>query len=456
MLEKFLYELESILGSKKIYREYRKRYAYARDYWPYMLYKEYMYRGIKYPYAVIAPESEEEVIQILNLASEYKVKIIPYGGGSGVLGGIYIDDDTVVLDLGRLNWIRWYDEYSRIIEVGPGVIQLELEEWLRKRGYTTRHYPQSLPNATIGGLISTRSIGQYSTGYGGIENLIKGIHIAIPNLGIVRIRPQPRRSVLIPIEKMFIGSEGMYGVVTDAYLEVFREPKFKQAFTKVTDSFKEAIKYAYKLVDARIYPELLRIFDEYETIFHFPGAGWGSIMIGCIEGYYRDYIDSKMSLVERILDGLDDEEYFWRWFETRNDVIKWIYELYKNGYGFETIEVSARWSGILDIYHAVREETLKLDGVDGASAHIGHFYNTGVGLYFTFIIRIENYTDIYFKLWDKVMKIVYKYGGGISHHHGVGYVRMNYIKLEYGEEGLKLLKMLKNMLDPNKVFRGFI
>ena len=118
MYSKFIDEVEEEIGSKNVYLDRRKLYAYCRDYWPYQLYNEAAGYHMRLPYAVLAPTSEKDVVKILELAVKYRVKIIPYSGGSGVLGGINLSGNEVVLDLGKLNWIRWYDEKSGIVEVG--------------------------------------------------------------------------------------------------------------------------------------------------------------------------------------------------------------------------------------------------------------------------------------------------------------------------------------------------
>jgi len=456
MIDRFLEEVEKRIGSDRVARDKQLVYAYGRDYWPLKLYEELIDHEITYPYAVVSPHTEDEVLEIVNIANEYRVRLVPYSGGSGVLGGILPKERDVVINLGRLNWIRWFDEKSRIIEVGSGVLMIELERWLNNRGYTLRHYPQSMPNAMIGGLVSTRSTGQYSTGYGGIENFVKGLHIVIPNTGLLKIPPLPRRSVLIPLENLFIGGEGIYGIVTNVYLEVTEKPNYRIGFAFKTESFKESIDKSYRIMRNRVYPELYRILDEYETIFHYPELGWGSLNIGCFEGYIEDILYHKLKYVEEVYNGENIEDYFWRWYKTRNDVIKWIYELYKNGLGFDTIEISSRWSNVLDIYQKVREKTLEINGVETVTGHIGHFYGSGVGLYFTFTLRLDKIREIYYKLWDTVLKTTHSLGGGISHHHGIGEIRMKYLTLEYGEEGLKTLEKIKNALDPNGILRKLI
>lgn len=453
MYDKFIEEVSREIGSENIYLDRRRLYPYSRDYWPYQLYNEVSGYKMMLPYAVIAPATEEDIVKVLELAGRYRVKIIPYSGGSGVLGGINLSGDEIVLDLGKLNWIRWYDEKSGIVEVGAGVLMIELEKWLNKHGYTSRHYPQSMPNAMIGGLIATKSTGQYSTGYGGIENLLLGMHVAVPSLGLLKISPLPRRSVLISLDKLFIGGEGLYGVITDAYLQVFKEPRYRRGFGFKTDSFKSSIDKSYKLIKSRVYPDLYRVFDEYETIINYPDIGWGSLSIGCIEGDDEKIVEDKLNYTSRIYEEDSNEEYFWRWFKERNDVIKWIYKLYENGLGFDTIEVSTRWSNLLEIYNTVRRRVLEIDGVETVTGHVGHFYNTGAGLYFTFTYRLDKFKGIYFRLWDKVLRTTNELGGGISHHHGIGEIRMKYVHLEYDEIGIMILKQIKKILDPENIMR---
>lgn len=425
---------------------------YGRDYWPLMVYGVSLGRGMAIPKGVAIPKNEGEVVKILNLASKYEVPVRVYGGGSGVLGGATPGDDEVILDLTKLNWIRWHDRRSRIIDVGSGTYMGEIERWLDNQGYTSRHYPQSIDVATIGGLISTLSSGQYSTGYGNIEDMVLGLHYVSPAIGLVKIKPNPRRSILPLLNSLVLGGEGSFGVVTRVYLGVYKKPKKVIKFAYITKDFGDSINRVYRIIEAGIYPQLLRVLDEYESMVTLGIREWGSVVLGVLEGGMASRQNIKY--IDRVLGNKLGEEVFDRWYSNRNKVIKYIYTMYRSGLGIETIELASPWSRILEVYNEVRSRVLEIDGVTTATAHIGHFYNNGVGIYFTFAIDLNKFSEAYRLLWETVEYIALKYDCSPLHHHGIGRIRGKYVKEYIGVEGANLLRLIKKTLDPNNVLRG--
>lgn len=118
------------------------------------------------------------------------------------------------------------------------------------------------------------------------------------------------------------------------------------------------------------------------------------------------------------------------------------------------MELGVSWSRVNTLYRDIRENIFNLEGVKGVTAHIGHFYPSGVGIYFTFTIDLARYEETYDPLWDTVMDIARRHGASISHHHGLGIHRLRYLKYEYGLEGFKLLKIIKDALDRGNILRG--
>ncbi|MEB3772578.1 MAG: FAD-binding oxidoreductase [Desulfurococcales archaeon] len=451
-LDKFFEEATGLLGSRWVLLSDWQRYPYSRDYWPILVYKELSGGRASLPSGVVLPGSEGEVVELLELAGRHGVQIVAYGGGSGVLGGAVPDKNWVVMDLSRLDWIDWYDEESGIVDVGAGVYLKTLEEWLNKQGKTLRHFPQSFPEAVIGGLISTRSIGQYSTGYGGIEDLVRGLNVAVPSVGLVRIKPSPRRSVLLPLEQMFIGGEGLYGVITRAYLSAYDLPECSEKVGWISASFKNSLGNARSIVRRRIPPDLFRVYDEKESPLHF-GVD-GSVSIGVVEGECN-VVEAKIEGIGKIVnaDPWEGAELADKWLSKRFNVISDLWKLYELGMGFETIEISVPWGSAYDLYDSSMKSLGKLDRVFFTGVHASHFYQSGVALYYTIAYSLENIGDTYNSIWDTLMGEVSKHSASISHHHGVGRMRAKYLEAEYGPSGTELLSKLKNCLDPTSILR---
>ena len=434
------------------------RAAYSRDYWPLAVLLEKMGVKPEPPLLVARPSSKEELVEVVEAAYQYRVPLVPYSGGSGVLGGALPRGQAVVVDLSRLNHYHWHDKDSMIVYAEAGTPLWELEEWLQKQGYSLRHYPQSYPEAQVGGLIATRSIGQYSGLYGGIEDMVLGVEVAVPRLGLVKTRPTPRRAVGPRLEELFIGSEGAYGVVAAAYLAAKKTPRAEAKLSFLFPSFREAIGFAKKLSQEMAPVAVMRVYDEWETALHFSRhtGGWGSIAILVVEHVYEGVVEAvaeeaKHSAREhsgRELGPGPVEE----WLSTRFAVTKSIKSLVEAGLWFDTIEVTLPWSRGLEAYKAMRERVLSVKGVVSFTAHASHFYPWGFCLYTTIVYQpggsAEEAKRLYNEVWAAVLEETARMGGSISHHHNIGLHRVQWLGLELGREGVELLRRVKKALDP--------
>ncbi|MEB2835882.1 MAG: FAD-binding oxidoreductase [Desulfurococcales archaeon] len=458
-LESFVEEARRIVGPRWVLVETWSLAGYAIDYWPLLVYRALrdprgaLSRG---PAAAVLPGSEEEVAALLEAAQRFGVRLAVYAGGSGVLGGAVPDEGWVVLDVARLDWVDWFDEEAGIVDAGAGAPLAEVEGWLNRRGWTLRHYPQSLPEARIGGLVATRSTGQYSTGYGGIEERVKGLHAAVPGVGLVRVKPSPRRSVLPPLEQLFTGSEGLLGVITRVYLEALPLPECELRVHWRPGSFREALGEARSLAQRRLAPDLYRIYDEQEAPVALGVEGPAAI--GVYEGpcrVARARLEAAAELISSRVEVEEGEGPASRWLRERFNVIASIARLLEIGLAFDTIEFSAPWGSAARVYEAARSAALSVEGVAYVGVHASHFYPSGVALYMTFAFDAGRLEEVYGAVWDRVMRAVSSAGGSISHHHGIGRMRLPYLKLELGEEGARLVARIKRALDPQGILRGF-
>ncbi len=448
----FLEEVKTLLGEDRIVTDPWLLIGYERDYWPLAVAMEYAGKwDPEPPKAAVLPADEGEVVQILNLARRHGIPMVPYAGGTGVLGGALPLKNSVVLDVSPLDKYGWYNKESMIIYAEAGVPLIDLEEWLNSQGYTLRHFPQSFPTALIGGLIATKSIGQYSTGYGGIEDIVLGLHVATYNYGLVRIPPVPRRSVLWSLKHLYIGSEGHIGIITKAYLQARRLPECSLPFSLRYNSFKEALYGTMKLVQQGTPPELLRVYDELESQSMLGESG--SLIIGVIEGPCNE-VDARISTIENLLGrGLDDSEPALRWLQERFNVIPKIRDLAMIGLAFDTVEVALPWSMAYSAYKETIEKLREQEGIVYASAHASHFYLSGAAVYYTIVFELEKLAFVYNKAWQIIEETTSRHGGTISHHHGIGVHRLKWLRLEYDDNTLRLLKDLKKLLDPDRIYR---
>ncbi len=329
---------------------------------------------------------------------------------------------------------------------------LELE--LSHRGYSAGNIPQSLYCSTLGGWISTRAAGQFSTKYGKIEDMVLGMEVVLPDGNLLNIKPVPRRSVGPSLKDLFLGGEGALGIVTRATISIHPLPKLtiKQSF--IFPSIELAVDVVRQILRAEARPAVVRIFDESESERYFPNIGRKVTTIFISEGE-TEYtkLDAKViRLISRENEGKSSGE---------GPVNIWLQKRFDIGLGpvlmqyggiVDTIEVSALFKDAAKLYRDMVTAMKAIEGVLEVSGHYSHFYREGACLYITFAGIPEDPLHYYQDTWDAAMQATLQNNGSISHHHGVGFWRIQYIEQELGVTGVKLLKSIKSALDPEGIF----
>jgi len=425
---------------------------YSRDYWPLALLKEAKGEELPRPLAVVWPESAEEVVGIVRLLNEYAVPFVPYAGGSGVIGGT-ICGNCVVIDVKRMNRIISFSERDAVVLVESGVLLRKLEEYLNERKYTLRHVPQSYPEAAIGGLVATMSTGQFSTKYGGIEEMVLDLEAVTPDGKVIPFRRNlvPRAATGPDLKRLFVGSEGQLGIITKVALKVYPLPEYQWKRAYAFPSFISALEAMRELMLKGIVPAVARIYDRDDSAARFHDAR--DILLLIFEENVDELLKTKASVAQKIIEshgGIDvGEEYVEKWLETRFDVISEIKKLVVPlDLWFETIETSALWSNLPKVYEKFKREVRAVPGVYAVLAHASHFYTTGACIYFT--ITYDAREEVYWKMWEKAVKVLLENGATISHHHGVGLLRSKWVGEEIGES-LTYLRKIKEAWDPKRL-----
>ncbi len=430
---------------------------YSRDYWPIAL-RWFLDKKLPaLPQAIVWPESKEQIASLIHLANEHGIPIIPYGGGSGVMGGAVPIHGGIVVDMKRMDKIVEVEDENLTVRVQTGINGMNLERKLNHHGYTLGHIPQSLYCSSLGGWLACKAAGQFSTKYGKIEDMVVALQAVLADGSVIESREVPRSSTGPEVEKLLIGSEGILGIITEATLKIWPYPEKREYLSFAFESMEDALEAVRKILRRNVYPAVVRIYDEEETLRHFydvQEAEGKCMLILLMEGV-EEVVELERNVAEKIckINGTPcGEKPVHHWLETRFNV-KESSEFLPRGFIFDTVEISAPWKNSAMLYHSIIKALKSVKGMVIASAHASHFYPQGVCFYFTFggipPKGMEAY-DFYISAWDAIMDECIKNKASISHHHGIGITRKKWLAKEMRER-MKMLKKIKEAIDPNNI-----
>jgi alkyldihydroxyacetonephosphate synthase len=449
----FIDRVRQIVGDEHFSQQEGDLISYSLDYWLYGIFLSQKGDLPALPSAVISPASAAQIQEIIRCAVEYRVPVTPFGGGSGVLGGAIPLKGSVVLNLQRMSKFLNLDELSLAAEFEAGIMGANLELELNRRGYAAGNIPQSLYCSTLGGWISTRAAGQFSTKYGKIEDMVLGIEVVLPDGNLLNIKPVPRRSVGPSLKDLFLGGEGTLGIVTRASISIHPLPVLTVKQTFFFPSIEVALDVVRRVLRAEARPAVVRIFDEAESGRYFPEIGRKVVTIFISEGE-TEYTTLDARVIRRISrengGKSSGEEPADIWLKKRFDIGLGPVLMQYGGI-VDTIEVSALFKDAASLYRDMVAAMKAVEGVLEVSGHYSHFYREGACLYVTFAGIPKDPMRYYQDTWDAAMRATLQNNGSISHHHGVGFWRIQYLEQELGASGVRLLKSIKNALDPEGI-----
>jgi alkyldihydroxyacetonephosphate synthase len=420
--------------------------------------------GSDSPDAVVRPATHEEVAAIIDWAVHHHVALVPFGGGTSVVGGLVARREgyagVVSLDLVRLDRLLQVDTDSMTATLEPGLRGPQAEALLAEHGFTLGHFPQSFEYASIGGFAVTRSSGQSSAGYGRFDSLVVGLRVATPQ-GELVLGTSPANAAGPDLREVVMGSEGSFGVVTAVTVRVRRIPVVKVYETWRWDSFAEGTAAMRTLAQAGLLPTVLRLSDETETQVNLAtpdnvggeSAG-GCLMVTGFEGT-AEAVAARRTAVTGLLRGLggtslgEDEA----WVHGRFHGPYLRDSLLDVGVLVETLETVTFWSRLQQVYDAVRAAlTTSLGAGTLVLCHVSHVYETGASLYFTVA---ANQADDPVAQWlaakAAASDAMLDNGASITHHHAIGQDHKPWLAREIGPVGVNMLRALKHELDPTGV-----
>ena len=427
------------------------------------------------PDYVAFPETQNEITNILDWASENNVAVIPYGGGSSVCGGVETNVGSdyagvISLDMKNINSILEIDKTSRTALIEGGILGPNLEAQLKEHDLTMRHYPQSFEFSSLGGWIATRSGGHYATLYTHIDDFVESLKMITPS-GSFETRRLPGSGAGPSPDRFAIGSEGIMGVITEASMRLQNRPTFRSSCTVEFINYEDALKALRLISQSGLFPSNCRLLDANEALFNGAGDGKSHLLILAFESADHD----KKASLERALEIAKDNKGNFElpsqdsqahrsgssgtW---RNSFIKAPYlreSFTRRGIIQDTFETSITWDKSKDFIQAVKDDTskaiLEITGKPSlVTCRITHSYPDGLAPYFTFGAYATPSTMI--DTWKEIKcatnEICVSKGGTVTHHHAVGRDhRPNGYDVQRDDLFSKVLIEAKAALDPKGI-----
>jgi alkyldihydroxyacetonephosphate synthase len=435
------------------------------------------------PDAVAYPGSSDEVLALLHACAEEEIAVVPFGGGTSVVGGVEALRGrfaaVLTIDLARLDRLLKVDAEALTATLQPGMTGPALEAALAEHGLTLGHLPQSFEFSTVGGWVATRSAGQASSGYGRLDALVVALRLATP-AGEIETRALPASAAGPSLRELLVGSEGALGIVTEVVLRVRPRPAVGRYEGFALARFGAGVDALRALAQADAAPDVVRLSDERETQVSLALSGGDGVAARALGGYLRARRRADGCLVIAGWEGADEAAVRRRrhvatrvlrahgavalgtrvgaaWERGRFHAPYLRDELLAHGVLVETLETATTWSRLLELHVAV------VAAIDGAlrgratppvvMGHVSHVYRTGASLYFTFVARQEAGAEL--EQWHAAKaaasEAILAHGGTITHHHAVGRDHGPWLPSEVGPLGIAVLRAAKATLDPTGI-----
>ncbi len=420
------------------------------------------------PSALAYVSNKNQISEILKFANDNKINVVTRTGLSSIEGGLETAvKDTIVLDGSRMKKVIEVDEENMLLTCECGVLLEDVENMLRERGLTTGHSPQSKPLAQMGGLVSTRSIGQFSTLYGGIEDMLVGVEAVFPNGQITNIKNVPRRAAGPDIRHIIMGSEGALCFITETTVKLFKyRPENNTFLGYLLEDMKTGFELLRAVMVEGLKPSVARLYDEEDGDYYFSHFSNNKCVLVFMTEGVKEIADFTAKAIDKIV--LDtgkaekvDSKLIENWFNNLNWTPEKIVKEYAeikatNNIGFTT-EISGNWSVIHDIYKNVCDRVRnEIPDITMMGGHSSHSYVNGTNVYFMYYYNLvdikpeEEITKYHTPINTIIMEETLRFGGSIAHHHGVGKHRTKWIRQEH-DSAYYLLETLKTAFDPNGI-----
>ena len=416
------------------------------------------------PDAVAFPRAEGDVVALLDWAGSAGIAVVPYGGGSSVVGGVeYRGDGPVIsLDLTALDRVLEVDRVSRAARIQGGALGPVLDDQLRPHDLTLRHFPQSFEFSTLGGWLATRAGGHYATLHTHVDDLVESMRVVTP-VGVSESWRLPGSGAGPSPDRLFLGSEGTLGVITEAWMRVQDRPRFKASASAVFPDMAAGMSAVRAVAQAGLYPANCRLLDPGEAALAGAAPAGRCVLVLGVESAVHPVESRLAELVEIARDaggtvtgadgGPDRAAEAWRSTFLRMPYVR--DGLARMSAIVETFETATTWDRVEELYATVRTEVgAAVEQVTGAAGMVNcrftHVYPDGAAPYFTVVAAGRPGSEV--AMWDDVKaaatEVLGRLGATITHHHAVGRDHRPGYDRQRPEPFALALRAAKAALDP--------
>ncbi|MEM7116098.1 MAG: FAD-binding oxidoreductase [Chloroflexota bacterium] len=439
-------------------------------------------------------EGEEDAATLIKLAAEHDVCLVPYGGGTSVSCALQLPVHEkrmiVSVDTRRMNKIIWIDKENMLASVQAGITGAQLEEELGKQGFVMGHEPDSMELSTLGGWIATNASGMKKNRYGNIEDIVQNVTMVTPKGVIEHLNTAPRSSIGIQPKQILFGSEGNLGLITKAIIRIHKKPEVTKFGSIVFPTFKAGVDFLYALMQTGVLPASIRLLDNVQFRFGSalkPEPTFKDEMMSRVQKLalinVKGFDPYELAAATVVMEGSKDEVAFQskqifglakkyggisggegngRRGYMLTYAIAYIRDFFADYYIIgETYETTVPWSKVFDVIDAVDKRARELHahhqlpGKPYVSPRVTQLYHTGACIYFThgFSIKgIEGADEIFSEIERDLRQTILDAGGSLSHHHGIGKLRKEFMPQTISPTSIELLHDLKAANDPQNIF----
>jgi alkyldihydroxyacetonephosphate synthase len=437
----------------------------------------------RFPDGVAFPENIAQIRELLNHANKEEMIIIPYGGGTSVVGHLSVPDHKkpiLSISLKRFNRMIDFDPYTRLATFEAGIKGPEIERHLNPKGFTLGHFPQSFEFSTLGGWVVTRSSGQQSLKYGSIDGLFAGGQVLTPR-GKIDIPPVPASAAGPDIRHLVMGSEARMGILTHVTVKVSPIPDKDDIYGVFFPSWENALEAVRVIMGEGVpismvrlsnpaetqtnltlagHERLIWILNKYLKIRRFPDNGicMGLIGFAGSSGMVSQAFKAVSSHFRKFKGVWAGKSIGKAWKKNRFRAPYLRNSLWDHGYAVDTVETAVNWdkvsSAMGDVEKVLKHGLVPFGETVHVFSHLSHVYPTGSNIYTTFLFRLADTPEQTLSRWEILKKAasraIINAGGTISHQHGIGTDHLRYLATEKGTLGMELIRTLYSHVDPEK------
>lgn len=493
----FLRKLEAVLKPEQIIHDGPQRLRHGHGHTQEEMYLIKYGRMPRVPDLVVMPDSEEEVSELVRLALKYNVVLVPFGGGTNVTDALRCPEDEqrmiVSVDMRRMNRVLWIDPVNRMACIEAGAVGRNISELLAQHGFTMGHEPDSMEFSTLGGWIATHASGMKKNKYGNIEDIVLDVRTVTAAGVLSRPSALPRESIGIDPKLWILGSEGSLGIVTSAVVKLFSLPEVRNYGSVLFADFEQGVEFMYELSQQSSRPASVRLMDnlqfqlgqalkpasEEETKWDIRKSQLQKLFVTQVKGFNPDKLVACTLVFEGSALEVAAQEQMVYGIARKHGGLKGGAENGRRGYQLtfgiayirdfmmnhhliaESFETSVPWSNVTALCDnvkrriAIEHEKRRLPAKPVVTCRVTQIYDTGACIYFYFAFYakgVENPSEVFKEIEHAAREEILKSGGSLSHHHGIGKHRRDFVPQIMSPAMVEWKQKQKETLDPLGTF----